>query len=71
MDQATRHQSGNTCLHEHLARLAEIGIALSSEKNLPVLLEKIVAEARSLAGADVGTLYLTDEEQGQQTGDHF
>lgn len=50
-------------LRRHLARLAQIGIALSSEQNLPVLLEKIVDEARSFAGADAGTLYLVDEEQ--------
>ncbi|MFH7319106.1 HD domain-containing phosphohydrolase [Desulfurivibrio sp. D14AmB] len=65
MEQASGAQRSNTRLHEHLARLAEIGIALSSEKNLPVLLEKIVDEARSLAGADAGTLYLTDGERDQ------
>lgn len=52
-------------LRRHIARLAEIGIALSSEHNLPVLLEKIVDEARSFAGADAGALYLVDEEQDQ------
>ncbi|MDZ7641354.1 MAG: HD domain-containing phosphohydrolase [Desulfurivibrio sp.] len=48
-------------LRDHLAKLASIGIALSAEQNLPLLLEKIVDEARHFAAADAGTLYLTDD----------
>jgi HD-GYP domain-containing protein (c-di-GMP phosphodiesterase class II) len=48
---------------EHIRKLSEIGIALSSEQNLPVLLEKIVDEARHFSNADAGTLYLVNEEQ--------
>lgn len=44
----------------HLERLHEIGIALSSERNLPSLLEMIVDEARLLTNADAGTLYIAD-----------
>ncbi|GER93038.1 metal-dependent phosphohydrolase [hot springs metagenome] len=48
---------------EHIRRLSEIGIALSSEQNLPLLLEMIVDEARHFSNADAGTLYLVNEEQ--------
>lgn len=51
---------------EELARqvrvLADIGLALSGEKNRKRLLEKIVEEARRLTKADAGTLYITDAE---------
>lgn len=40
---------------------AAIGLALSSEKNLDRLLEKIVDEARLLTNADAGTLYIVDD----------
>lgn len=46
----------------HIKKLSEIGIALSSEKNLPILLEKIIDEARSFCNADAGTLYLVNEQ---------
>ncbi|MDA2935106.1 GAF domain-containing protein [Acidobacteria bacterium AH-259-D05] len=48
---------------DRLHRLAEIGIALSSEQNIDKLLEMIVDGARSLTGADAGTLYLVDEKE--------
>ncbi len=41
-----------------LLRLAEIGIALSAEKNLDRLLETILIEAKDITGADGGTIYL-------------
>ena len=47
----------------HLKNLADIGIALSAEKNLTKLLEMIVDEARRFTNADGGTLYLVDEEE--------
>ena len=43
-------------------RLIEVGIALSSEKDTNQLLEKILLEAKGLANADGGTLYLTDKD---------
>ncbi len=46
----------------HIKRLSEIGIALSSEKNLLNLLEMIVDESRNFCNADAGTLYLLNEE---------
>lgn len=42
-------------------RLIEIGIALSSEKDINVLMEKILLEAMDLSNADGGTLYVHDE----------
>jgi len=52
-------ESGN-CRNQ-IQRLTEIGIALSSELNLDLLLEKIVLYSRELTGADAGTLYLLRE----------
>lgn len=40
------------------AKLIEIGIALSAERNHPRLLETILLEAKQLCNADGGTLYL-------------
>ena len=49
----------------HFKELAQIGIALSTEKDINKLLEIIVDEARSLTGADGGTLYLIDKRKMQ------
>lgn len=40
-----------------LHRLNEIGIALSKEERLPILLEKILTSAKELTQADGGTIY--------------
>lgn len=45
-----------------MERIIKIGIALSSERDLEVLLEMIVEEARRFTGADGGTLFLVDAE---------
>ncbi len=45
-------------LEDRLRRLNEIGVALSVERNLTVLLERILLEARSFTRADAGTLFL-------------
>jgi len=45
------------------ARLIEIGIALSAETNFDRLMEKILLEAKDLANADGGTLYLRQKEE--------
>lgn len=48
---------------KHLAeRLIEIGAALASERELDVLLEKIVDEARHFTRADGGTLFIVEED---------
>lgn len=46
----------------HIKKLTEIGIALSAETNLSVLLEKIVDEARRFSNADGGTLYIMHDK---------
>tara|TARA_B100000029_G_scaffold436261_1_gene450786 strand:+ start:287 stop:1777 length:1491 start_codon:yes stop_codon:yes gene_type:complete len=45
-------------IQNNLEKLNEIGIALSSEKNINNLLELIVDESMSITNADGGTLYL-------------
>ncbi len=40
----------------------QIGLALSTEKNIDKLLEMIVLEARAMSNADAGTLYIKDKE---------
>ena len=45
-----------------LKRLIDIGIALSAEKNPERLMERILLEAKDLANADAGTLYIRTEE---------
>jgi len=44
-------------IEQHLAKLIEVGISLSSEKDSPLLLEKILLSAKEIANADGGTLY--------------
>ena len=51
-------------LEDRLRRLNEIGAALSLERDLHTLLEKILLEARRFTNADAGTLYLV-------SGDHL
>lgn len=48
---------------EHLKKLTSIGLALSAQKNIEILFEMIVDEARSLANADAGTLYIVSMEE--------
>ncbi|MCH8289314.1 MAG: GAF domain-containing protein [Candidatus Marinimicrobia bacterium] len=48
---------------EQSKKLIDIGIALSAEKNIAVLLELIVDSARSFTNADGGTLYLVGSDQ--------
>jgi diguanylate cyclase (GGDEF)-like protein len=45
-----------------LTELIQIGIALTSERDLGALLERIVAEARRFTRAEAGTLFLRDGE---------
>jgi HD-GYP domain-containing protein (c-di-GMP phosphodiesterase class II) len=52
----------NHILQEQIQKLNQIGIALSSEINLEMLLELIVFEARGFTGADAGSLYILDKD---------
>ncbi len=49
-------------LFQRLERLNEIGAALSLEKNLAALLERILLAAKTITRADGGTLYLVEGE---------
>jgi len=42
----------------NLQKLVDIGISLSKEKNIDILLEKILNEAREISNSDGGTLYI-------------
>ena len=49
----------NTSINpENLQKLIDIGISLSKEKNIDILLENILTEARQISNSDGGTLYL-------------
>lgn len=50
-------------LEEQIGRLNEIGIALSNERHLNRLLDRIVREARSFTNADGGSLYIKEEDR--------
>ena len=43
-------------------QLNEIGVALSSQRNINVLLTLILKKAREITGADAGSLYLVEED---------
>jgi len=49
--------------YENLQKLINIGRSLSTEKNISILLEKILIEARKLSFSDGGTLYLMTEDK--------
>ena len=46
----------------NLKKLIDIGIALSKEKNINILLEKILNEARIISNSDGGTVYLVIDD---------
>ena len=53
-------------LFRRLEQLNEIGAALSLEKNLNALLEKILLAVKAITRADGGTLYLVEGESADQ-----
>ncbi|MBB4284861.1 HD domain-containing phosphohydrolase [Roseospira goensis] len=48
---------------DHLRRLIRTGIALSAERDHATLVERILLEAKAIARADGGTLYLRDPDR--------
>ena len=50
---------------DHVRRLIDIGVALSVEKNIDLLLETILTEARAITHADGGTLYVMSDDATQ------
>ncbi len=51
-----------------MERLLEVGMALSRERDLPVLLELILRHARELTGSDAASLYIVEQEEGGAPG---
>ena len=47
----------------HLSELNEIGVALSSERDINIFLETILISAKKITNADAGTLYLLDDKR--------
>lgn len=54
---------------DQLHQLTGVGVALSAEKDHDRLLERILSEARRLAGCDAASLYLV-EDGGEEDGEH-
>ncbi len=50
---------------KNLQKLIDIGISLSKEKNIDLLLEKILTEAREISNSDGGTLYLMSDDESK------
>jgi len=51
-------------INNNLKKLIDIGLALSREKNINILLEKILNESKIISNSDGGTVYLvTDDDQ--------
>ena len=46
----------------NLKKLIDIGLALSREKNIKILLEKILNEAKTISNSDGGTVYLVIDD---------
>ena len=57
LDAAAQHAR----LERELGELNAIGIQLSAERNLDVLLETILTKAREITGSDAGSLYLVED----------
>ena len=57
---AQREASTATARAGEIAELSRIGVALSTERDLPTLLDMILEQARRLSGADAGSLYLVE-----------
>jgi HD-GYP domain-containing protein (c-di-GMP phosphodiesterase class II) len=51
---------------QDLQMMTEIGIALSAERNLDQLLEKILSEAQNLACCDAASLFLVEKSENDQ-----
>jgi len=65
LHRAARHDEHHLEVRRRRTRqLAEIGIALSTQRDPALLLETILTEARRLADCDAGSLYLIDETDG-------
>jgi signal transduction histidine kinase len=59
LDLAVRRQA------ERFSGVLELGVALSSARDLDALLELVIARMRTLVGAEAATLFMLDEERGE------
>ncbi len=58
----TREKEIDRMMKNTIETLTRVGTALSSEKDINLLLELCVSEARSLSNADAGTLYILEKD---------
>jgi HD-GYP domain-containing protein (c-di-GMP phosphodiesterase class II) len=56
-------QTGERMRYQELSELTRVGAALSTERNLLTLLEMILSQARRIATADAGSLYLVEKDE--------
>ncbi len=59
----TARNSDEGIIKNLLDKLTDIGLALSAERNLDILLEMIMKEARNFTYADGGTLYILEKNK--------
>ncbi len=57
--------------HSELQKLIEIGISLSSERNIERLLDKIIEEACNVTTADGGSIYIVKKNEDEEKVLHF
>lgn len=57
--------------HSELQKLIEIGISLSSERNIERLLDKIIEEACNVTTADGGSIYIVEKNEDEEKVLHF
>jgi HD-GYP domain-containing protein (c-di-GMP phosphodiesterase class II) len=56
-------QSAEARRYKELTDLTQIGVALSTERNLLTLLEKILTQARRISDSDAGSIYLVERSE--------
>jgi HD-GYP domain-containing protein (c-di-GMP phosphodiesterase class II) len=61
--------AGEQALHVELAEMARVGAALSTERDLETLLRLVLSQARQLAQADAGSLYLVERKLDDTAAD--
>jgi hypothetical protein len=54
--------------HRELTELTNVGVALSTERDLLRLLEMILSQARRITASDAGSLYLTEHRDTSENG---
>jgi len=68
---ARRLREQNGLLVSETEQLLQIGVALSAQRNVPLLHEMIVRNARELTRADAGSLYLLEKNDDGETKMRF